>query len=172
MDEIIRPRKWTKDELRKAEFRYFPRRKQLVMAARLPETIAPLHIQYPLETVVAEAGDVLCFEPANELRTRLSDYDHWSVKLDIFLKTYRNWDQSDWIPNPQVQFMMDRGCKPYYKRSGAWAKRLTEPTWIESLESPNPIQVPAGMWLFIGPSGEPWHGEDETFRARYVVDGQ
>lgn len=170
MDEIIRPRQWTEDELQSAGFQYYPRRKQLVLAGRLPAEHAPLKIHYPLEDVIAEAGDVICFEPGDTLLKRLLDYEHWSVKLDIFRDTYRNWNELDWQPNASTRFLMAHGCKPYYKWKGAWAVQLTDPTWIQSLESPEPLEVPPGMWLLIGTSGEPWHNEDDDFRSRYIVE--
>lgn len=172
MDEVIRPHDWTVDELQKAGFRQYQRRKQLIMAGRLPESAAPLHIHYPLETVIAEAGDVICFSPGDALQKRLLDYEHWSVKPDIFVETYRKWDEPGWQPDPQTKFLMKHGCKPYYKGQEAWARRLTEPTWIQSLESPEPLLVPVGMWLLIGTSGEPWHNSDEQFRSRYIVEGE
>lgn len=142
------------------------------MAARLPEEAAPMKIFYPLETVYAEAGDVICFEPGKVRKARLMDYDHWSVKLDIFLTTYRNWDTNNWTPLPPVQHLMRHGCKPYYKFRGAWARQLTEETYVHSLESPEPALVPPGVWVAIGEKGEPWHIEDHLFRSRYLVPEQ
>ena len=66
MDEVLRPRDWTEEELREAGFRYFMRRKQLVLAGRLPVEHAPLEIHYPLEVVIADAGDVIWFCAARQ----------------------------------------------------------------------------------------------------------
>lgn len=170
MDEVMRQRDWTDAELRAAGYRYYQRRKQLVLAGRLPPSAAPLEIHYPLETVIAEAGDVICFEVGDVVHQRVLDYEHWSVKPDIFLETYRKWDVPGWQPGPPVKYLMKHGCRPYYKSQGAWAIRLSEATWIQSLESSEPLLVPEGMWLLIGTSGEPWHNSDEQFRSRYVVE--
>jgi len=171
MQNILKQRAWTDTELIAAGFHYYERKKQLVMAARLPGDLAPLEIHYPLETVIANEGDVICFDPGDHYRPALVEYDHWSVKYSIFIETYRNWDQSTWTPSPQVRFLMERGCKPYYKAQGAWSKQVNEPVWIQSLESPDPLEVPSGMWLMIGTKGEPWHVEDDKFRERYIIEG-
>lgn len=168
-EEVIRTRHWTSEELLTAGCKYYQRRKQLVMAARLPEEAAPLYIHYTLETVVAEAGDVIVFDPGDSVKHRLQDYDFWSVKLSVFKETYRPWDEA-FTPTPAQQALMRYHCKPYYKHQGVWARRLTEDTLIQSLESETPYRVPAGMWLVIGSMGEPWHVEDESFRERYVVE--
>jgi len=170
MQNILKQREWTDEELVSAGFHYYQRKKQLVMAARLPSDLAPLEIHYPLETVIADAGDVICFDPGDTVRHTLIDYDHWSVKYPIFVRTYRNWDEVAWMPPPQVDFLLERGCKPYYKSQGAWSKQLTEAMWIQSVESPDPIEVPPGMWLMIGTKGEPWHVEDDKFRERYIIE--
>jgi hypothetical protein len=64
---------------------------------------------------------------------------------------------------------MRKGCRPYYKHKGVWARLLTTPLQVQSKESQFPIMVPAGVWLAIGEQGEPWHIDDETFRERYIV---
>ncbi|GAB4529148.1 MAG: hypothetical protein OHK0046_48780 [Anaerolineae bacterium] len=147
---------------------YYQRRKQLVMAARLPEEAAPLQIHYTLETVTAEAGDVIVFEPGEQVHRRLKDYNFWSVKLPQFKESYRPWDEPLAL-NPTLRDLMRHRCKPYYKHQGVWARKLTKDTYIQSLESDDPQLVPAGLWLAIGSSGEPWHIEDETFRERYII---
>lgn len=169
MDEVIRTKSWTQEELMTVGCTYYQRKKQLVMAARLPESAAPMEIHYTYETVIAEAGDVIIFDPGTEVRKRLRDYDYWSVKYDIFRNDYRKWNAEDWIPTPSQMHLMKHHCNPFYKKQGVWAKRLTKETYIQSLESPKPQLVPAGMWLVIGSSGEPWHIEDSVFRQRYVV---
>lgn len=168
MYDTIRQRNWTNEELRAEGFRYYERKKQLVMAARLPERLAPLPISYPLETVQADAGDVICFDPSGEAKDNWRQYDHWSVKLDIFMAVYRNWDQENWIPSPAQHHLLSLKCKPYYKVSGVWAKYFTEPIWVDAIESVEPALV-SHVWIAVGAKGEPWHIEDDLFRARYIV---
>jgi hypothetical protein len=169
MHEVIKQHQWRKSELIERGFAYYQRKKQLVLAARLPESVAPMEIHYPMETVIAESGDVICFDPGSETRPTLLDYDHWSVKMSIFLQTYRDWDES-LNPTTSEAHLLECGCKPYYKSIGVWARRLQAPTWIQSLESPQPMLIPEGMWLAVGPEGEPWHIEDEKFRQRYIIE--
>lgn len=167
--QIIRQRAWTERELKAAGFRYYTRRKQLVMAGRLPRAFAPLRINYGLEFAYAQAGDVIIYEPGDQVRGDWRAYAHWSVKPEIFKATYRAWDEPNWIPTPSQRDLMRYNCRPYYKVAGAWAKRLTAPLFVQSLESPEPVQVPDGFWLLIGDKGEPWHNDNETFQLRYNV---
>lgn len=167
MPETIKPRSWTDVEKLQAGYHYYERKRQLVMAARLPQQAAPLEIHYPLETVQAEAGDVICFDPGATRQRHILDYDHWSVKLDIFMTTYRNSPIQR--QTPAIDHLLAHGCKPYYKYRGAWARQLDEPTYIMSLESVEPALIPPGVWVVIGEKGEPWEIDDKTFRARYVV---
>lgn len=167
-DDVIRTRYWTESELLTVGCQYYHRKKQMVLAARLPEALAPLEIHFPLETVTAEAGDVIVFDPGEQRESNLRSYDHWPVKLDIFLEAYGRWDEP-WTPNDAQQHLLDHHCKPYYKQIGVWAKLLEKDTYIQSLESVDPQLVPAGFWVAIGSSGEPWHIEDDVFRSRYAV---
>lgn len=169
MSELIQQRNWTEAELSLAGFQYFERKKEIIMAGRLPPSRAPLPITYTLEIVLAEAGDVICFNPGNEIKTHLADYNHWSVKPNVFVQTYKKWDDLDWVPTAPQLHLIQRGCRPYYKFVGVHARRLTSPTLIQSQESPDPALIPAGAWLVIGVNGEPWHMTDNAFRSRYQV---
>ena len=168
----IQQKDWTKAELRAEGFRYYNREKQLVMAARLPLDIAPMRIDYPSETVYAQAGDIICFDPGKMPHGRLGGYDYWSIKPEIFKTTYRKWDEPGWMPNAAERHLMNRGCLPYYKAVGVWENRLTEPTPIIALESEGVAIIPPGMWLAIGQRGEPWHIDPKTFAERYVLAEQ
>lgn len=167
--DTIRQRNWTESELKDEGYHYYERRKQLVMGARLPASAAPLRIVYELETRIAEAGDILCFDPGSRTRRRLYDYDYWSVKPDIFKQTYRKWESADWQPNPPQAHLMAHGCRPYYKYVGVWAHQLAKPTRVQSIESPMPVRVESGAWVLIGTQGEPWYSDDEAFHKRYIV---
>lgn len=169
MPEMISQRNWSEDELRTEGFEYYERRKQRIMAGRLPAAAAPMPIHYPLETVYAEAGDVIIFDPTDSVKRHIREYDHWSVKPDLFLRTYRKWDEEDWSPTPAETHLMRYRCRPYYKHQGVWARQLKEPTYILSLESKQPALVPAGVWVLVGDQGEPWHSADHSFRSRYII---
>ncbi len=166
---VIRQRKWTEAELTAAGFRYFERRKQRLLAGRLPASHAPLVVQYSEGVGYAEAGDVLCFEPGDSVRAHILDYTYWSVKAEIFASTYRRWDGAEMPMSAPEQHLYRHGCRPYYKFRGAWAKKVTQPTWMQSLESPEPQLLQPGVWLLVGDTGEPWHAPDDAFRRRYVM---
>lgn len=113
----------------------------------------------------------MVYDPGDGIRQdSIDDYNHWPVRSDIFRRTYRVWDESNWQPNDAEHHLMAQGCLPYYKHSGVWAKRLTEPVWMQSLESVQPVEVPPGRWLVIGTEGEPYHEADARFRERYIVE--
>ncbi|MBN1963224.1 MAG: hypothetical protein JW910_01170 [Anaerolineae bacterium] len=168
-DDVIRQRGWTEQTLREAGFRYYERRKQLVLVRELPAAEAPKMIEAPWATLKAEAGHMIVYQPSYERRENLDDYDHWPVRRDLFDATYAAWEVPDQTASPGVMHLMELGCQPYYKFAGAWAKRVQEPTRIQSLESEEPITVPPGGWVLIGQAGEPWSQSDDEFRARYLA---
>jgi hypothetical protein len=167
MNDIIRQRRWSKEELVARGFRYHRRRKQVVMARELPAKEAPLTIATPWETLVAQAGYMICYEPGDVVWPALEDYISWPVEPAIFRETYAEWDEPDWEPGKTEAHLMSLGCKPYYKFSGVWAKKLTKETVVQSIESPEPVTVPPGAWVSIGVEGEPYSVTDRTFYNRY-----
>jgi hypothetical protein len=169
MDDVLRQREWTEDELRAAGFRLYQRKKQLVMARALTADEAPLTLQLGPDTVVATPGYMLCYNPAQGIRPTLADYDRWPVEPSIFAATYAPWDVPDWQPTAEEQHLLDLGCRPYYKWTGVWARRLAEPLRLQSRESAEPVTVPPSMWIAVGAEGEPWSISDATFRDRYLL---
>ncbi len=170
MAEILKQRDWTETELDEAGFQYYDRIKHIVMARVLPEVEAPLTaVLSEFETVEVEAGYVICYEPGQFLRARLNDYPHWPVHPDIFERSYTAWDEPSWHATATEKYLLRSGCKPYYKSEGTWAKEAREPTWVQSLESKQPVLVPAGNWLLVSPWGEPWYVDAATFYAHYTL---
>ncbi len=167
--ESIRQRPWTEEELKAAGFQYYWRQKQIVLARELPPNEAPKTIKAPWATLVADAGEIICYSPSYEARPTLDDYDHWPVRREIFEADYAPWDEPDRTTTPAEMHLLRQGCKPYYKRAGVWARRLTKPTYVHSLESTEPVLYPPGAWLLIGSQGEPWATDDQSFRSRYIV---
>jgi hypothetical protein len=163
---VLRQRAWSEDELERAGFHYYAPVKRLVMAKLLTQT---MNIEVTLEVLTAKTGDVVVYAPGDETQDELDDYDHWPVRRDLFNQTYKRWDEPDWRPNTQEQFLMRNGCLPFYKWKGIWSLLLPYPIYVQSLESPEPIIVPKGRWLCIGSQGEPYNMSDEDFRERYVV---
>lgn len=167
--EFIHQKQWTDEELRQMGYTYFDRRKQLVMARTLSPAEAPLTIQTSWgDTLSAEAGYRICYEPAPEVHERLADYEHWPVAPDIFDKTYRPWDEPDWQPSPGEKHLMALGCEPFYKVSGIWAKKLDEDAYLLSLEHEKPVKVKTGTVVAIGAEGEPYAIGEDTLHDRYT----
>ena len=166
---ILKQRKWADEELSAAGFRYYPARKQLVMARVLPEEEAPATIPSAYGPLVAQAGHIICYLPGHQPVSNLEAYHHWPVVPETFQKQYAPWDKPGWQPNPAEQHLMQNGCNPYYKTAGVWAKCLQESMLVQSLESLEPMEAPPGAWLCIGMAGEPYIVTEAEFRRRYVT---
>lgn len=169
--EVLRQRDWNEAELAAAGFAFHPARPRVVMARELPPREAPLTIVTPWDTLVAEAGFMICFETTPEPRAALYDYPHWPVNPEHFRGLYVAWEDPAWVPSPVEQQLLALGCRPYTKIGGVWAKRLAAPALVQSTESPDPVLVPTGAWLCLAAHGAAWGApysmSDEDFAARY-----
>ena len=125
------------------------------------------NIELTLEVLSAQKGDIMIYQPGTELHDDIEAYDHWPVRVDLFRQTYARWDDMTWQPSETEKFLMRHGCIPYYRKRGVWALRLPISIYVQSLESPEPVIVPAGRWLAIGAEGEPYNMSEESFRERY-----
>lgn len=166
---VLRKRHWTPEGLMIEGFQYAYRRKQLVMMRSLPESEAPLVIEWPLERLSIPAGYCICFDPGSTPRDSLYAYKHWPVLPVDFWSTYCPWDDPAWRPSLTEQHLLALGCKPFYKRTGVWARRAAETMYVQSIESLAPIPVHAGMWVLVGEVNDPYYMGDADFRARYLV---
>ena len=164
--QVLRQRPWTETELKTTGFTYFEPIKRLVMARLLKEIT---DVQVTLEVLVADEGDIICYTPGAVLHDNLDDYEHWPVRRDLFKQTYKRWNLVGWKPTEPEVFLLSKGCRPYYKSVGVWALKLTMGVTVQSLESPEPVLVPAGRWLCIGTEGEPYNMSDKNFRIRYIA---
>lgn len=162
--QVLRQRNWTEEELVKAGFCYYTPTKRLVMARVIKKAV---DIEMTLEVLRADSGDIVCYTPGDQVQPSLDGYDHWPVQPDLFKKTYKAWDDPMWRPNEPEKHLMLNGCKPYFKHLGVWALKLPVAIMMQSLESPEPVLVPAGRWLCIGSQGEPYHMSEENFHVRY-----
>ncbi len=167
--DILKQRNWSQDDLHRAGFRAYERKKFVVLARELRASESPKRIKTAWDTLIALTGYMICYDVGDgKERAKLDDYEHWPVEPQIFLKSYRKWDfQTVWKPNAAEKHLIDHGCKPYFKFAGVWAKHLKVPMWIQSLEGVEPILVPAGGWVCIGVEGEPTSLTSDEFRKRY-----
>jgi hypothetical protein len=167
MSGFIHKQNWSDDELKRRGFNRYNRKKALVLVRILPAEEAPLQVHTRWgETLIAQAGYMICYTPDEKVMPMLSDYDHWPVEASIFAKTYQKWDQV--IPNtPSVLHLMSQGCRPYYKVAGIWAKQLEEDIYVQSQETEHPVLVEKDRVLAIGVEGEPYHMGSGTFADRY-----
>jgi len=60
-DQILQQKDWTEQELLENGFRYYERKKSVVLARELPPEEAPLRIIYENDFLYATAGYMICF---------------------------------------------------------------------------------------------------------------
>lgn len=168
-ENVIRQKEYADEELQQQGFKYYERKREIIYARRLSESEAPKTIKTSWDTLTANTGDMICYNIESESALpSLDEYDHWPVQSDIFEQTYAADHKTRFCTTAMDQ-LLDAGCAPYYKHAGVWAKLLTEPTYVQTLESPEPVLFPVLEWLCIGVAGEPWVQSDDGFRGRYKV---
>lgn len=165
-------REWSDQELIDAGFKYYRRRKRVVLARALPVEEAPLKVQYEQDELIATAGYLICFAADRHKKKSLYDYHHWPVAPDHFADSYVELDDPNWKPNSTQKHLISLGCKPYLISSvGVWAKKLDQPQWIQGSEHEKPFEVPKGAWLLLAQQGSargaPYWGTDKAFRSRF-----
>jgi hypothetical protein len=160
---------WTNQALEADGFHAYPSVKRLTMVRLLPVYEAPKTIESDGETLTAEAGYWIAYVAGEVLKNTLDDYDPRPIDPDVFADTYRAWDEAS-VPLTLTQAHLQQlGCQPYYKFASVWAKNLSTDTWIQGMESDEPVLTPAGAWLLIGTDGEPWSVTDTWFQTHYVL---
>jgi hypothetical protein len=165
--DVLKQRQWTKEELVAQGFRYYDRKKTVVMARELTAAEGTKKIKLPWDTLIAHPGYMICYDVSDgKLHKSLDEYEHWPVEPTIFKQTYRKWD-TEWEPTPPEKHLQALGCEPYYKFAGLWAKKVIKPVYVQSIESVNPVEIPQGAYLTIGVKGEPTSMSAEAFYERY-----
>ena len=167
-DNVIRQRRWGKEELRAMGYAYYERRREVTMVRELPASEAPLtiHTHYG-DRLVAEAGYMICYNPGDIVYTTIDQYDHWPVAPEIFMQTYNTWDEPYWKPTPPQRHLLAAGCRPFYKATGIWAKKLENDVYLQSKEHVAPVKIATGMYVAIGHDGEPYSMGETTIHRRY-----
>ena len=167
-DSVIRQRQWGKEELRNMGYEYYERIREITMVRELPKSEAPLtiHTHYG-DTLVAEAGYMICYSAGDTVFRTIDQYDHWPVAPEIFIQTYSPWDEPNWKPSPAQRHLLAAGCRPFYKSSGIWARKLDTDVYLQSKEHVEPVKIRTGMYVAIGHDGEPYSMGETTIHSRY-----
>ncbi len=165
---------WTEKALSDSGFKYYDRQKMVEFARLLPPEEAPLTIKTDWDTLIAEEGFFICFRAGDEVNDSLYDYEHWPLHPDHFKDLYEPWEEDKkWEPKDGEKHLLLLGCKPYFRNTGVWAKKLDKEFKLQSPESKGSIYAPVGAWLLIAAKGSAWGAPysttDENFRSRYVV---
>lgn len=149
-------------------FRYYPLKKQVVMARPVTLEEAPLLVMMEHDIMIAETGDMIYYQPDPFRMQEAEEIEFRALPGDEFHRLYTMWDES-WHPTTNEELLMAHGCQPYYKRGGVWAKRLDEPQEVDLLDGLTPITINSGEWLVIGDMDEPFRLDHYNFRKRYEV---
>jgi hypothetical protein len=172
--DILQHRNWTVAELVDDGFQYYNCRKRVVMVRELATEEAPLVIETEWDTLVAEAGSMICFSPGDTMEEGLYDYEHWPVRRDYFDDLYEAWEEMPRELSATERHLVSLGCRPHFRKVGVWAKKLKQETVVQSPESPEPAVIPAGAWLCISAKGAAWGSpysmDDRDFDSRYIPD--
>src|SRR5690606_41247981 len=95
MSSVIKQEKRTDSELERDGFKQYPRKKEIIMARELPASEAPKEIKTHWgDTLIAQAGYMICYDTGETYRQNPDDYDHWPVEAAIFRNTYKAWDET------------------------------------------------------------------------------
>lgn len=118
-------------------------------------------------TVRIESGDILQGHAGDYVCVNPDDNSRWIVNRDIFDRTY--------APDPintirikmgtvQHQLLL-QGFKPYRKHQLTWARKLTLPMIVHTLEGD--VYANAGDYLCVGIEGEQWPQPAARFEKLY-----
>ncbi|MEQ8672626.1 MAG: hypothetical protein RLP44_12020 [Aggregatilineales bacterium] len=171
-EDIVRQRNWTEDELKAQGYSYYERKKDVVLARKLPDSEAPKTIRTAQgDTLIAQEGYIICYSSSEGEFDSLEKFVQWPVEPSIFAKTYKRWDDPDWQPDPAQLKLIALGCKPYYKFVGVWVKKAKDDVLLQSLEHAEPVKVKTGQYIAIGSDGEPYSMGENTLHSRYKSSG-
>jgi len=121
------------------------------------------NFQVRLETgdvISGKAGDFACVSP--------DDGSRWVVEHSIFTRMYNGVapDKSRLRPGTSEYRLSLQGFKPYRKHQVTWAKRITSPLIVHTLEGD--VRAEAGDYLCVGQDGEQWPQPAKRFESHYV----
>jgi hypothetical protein len=165
---VYAQRHWTNDELMADGFLHYYPVKRVTMVRMLPPEEAPQTMKASGNTITAEAGYWIAYTAGEALKEKLDDYDPRPIEPTIFAETYRPWDEPNEALTSTESHLQRLGCQPYYKIAGVWAKQLTADTWVQGIESAEPVLSPKNNWLCIGVEGEPWSMTGDWFLKHYL----
>jgi hypothetical protein len=148
-------------ELRKQGFRPY-RKTTITYAKQIANNFA---VRLDTEDVIyGKAGDFACISP--------DDGSRWVVERGIFSRMYASVpvDKSRVRPGAPEYRLLLQGFKPYQKHQVTWAKRISEPMIVHTLEGD--VRAEQGDYLCVGQDGEQWPQPAKRFESHYVrVEG-
>jgi hypothetical protein len=113
-------------------------------------------------TVQVKEGDILRGQPGDYVCYSPRDGSRWIVEQAIFENTYTNQPLAEDATHSQI---VRKGFLPYRKHAVTWAKKLSRPVTVNTLEGK--VQAHAGDYLCVGAAGETWPQPGERFEAVY-----
>lgn len=142
------------DKLRAQGFQ--PYRKTAITYAR--QMTQPFRVRLRNGDVLSgAAGDYVAYSPGDDER--------WIVQRDIFEQTYAPKARDASVPDAIHRGLLTRGFRPYSKHQITWARKLTRPARVRTLEGE--VHAETGDYLCVGPQGEMWPQPGARFEAVY-----
>lgn len=119
-------------------------------------------------TVRLENGDVIYGHTGDYACVSPNDGSRWVVEKGIFSRMYTraNVDTSRFRPGTPEYRLLRQGFRPYQKHQVTWAKRITAPMVVHTLEGD--VRAEEGDYLCVGADGEQWPQPAKRFEAHYV----
>jgi hypothetical protein len=144
-------------ELRKQGFR--PYRKTTVTYAKQIANNFAVRLDTG-DVIYGKAGDFACVSP--------DDGSRWVVERGIFNNMYTDIpvDKSRVRPGATEYRLLLQGFRPYHKHQVTWAKRISQPMIVHTLEGD--VRAEEGDYLCIGQNGEQWPQPAKRFEKHYV----
>ncbi|MFN8372546.1 MAG: hypothetical protein U0694_06680 [Anaerolineae bacterium] len=123
-------------------------------------------MQIPFQ-VRLKNGDVIYGAKGDYVCTDTDASERWIVADDIFEQTYRRVTRSKVAAAQRSRLLERYHFHIYRKTAVTWAKELTQPMMVHTLEGP--VSAEAGEYLCMGAQGEQWPQMRERFEENYEL---
>src|SRR5262245_49268860 len=107
-------------------------------------------MQIPFQ-VRLKNGDVIYGMKGDYVCTDNETTERWIVASDIFEDTYRHISRTQVPRNKRNRLLEHYRFHLYYKVAITWARQLTQPQIVNTLEGP--VSAQAGEYLCVGTKG-------------------
>jgi hypothetical protein len=160
-EQVYIKSQWSDHEMLTYGFLYYQPIKHLTMARMVVSD----------ETLNSVDGYWIAYVAGDTSQENGDDYQLRLIAPDIFHKSYQPWDETNWQATSIEAHLLSLNCQAYYKSVGVWAKQLSTPRSIQSMESGEIAVAPKGTWLCITMERKAWTIPEAHFYAQYLLPG-